>query len=187
MASDSRKLQSGTLNVLGHDEESYEDRSLFFSKVGEPKHETSKEGSSAAFRLVETEEEEDLQPVPTLAECYQMIIAPVANFLDEPEIVIVPDRALYKVPFAALKDESETYLSQTYRIRIVPSLSTLGLIQDSPADYHSQTGALIVGDPDVGDVLYKGRTQKLCRLPFARKEAVIIAELLGAFVRGASN
>ena len=173
------KKTFGRFNVLGNDEESYEDRSLSFSKVGESKHETSKEGSSAAFRPVETEEEEDLQPVPTAAECYKMIIAPVANFLDEPEIVIVPNRALYKVPFAALKDESDIYLSQTYRIRIVPSLSTLGLIQDSPADYHSQTGALVVGDPDVGDVLYKGRIQKLCRLPSARKEAVMIAELLG--------
>ena len=167
-------------NVLPHDQEHYEDRSLLFSKVGDSTHEPSEEGSSEAFRPVETEEEEDLQPVPTLAECYQMIIAPVANFLDEPEIVIVPDRALYKVPFAALKDESEKYLSQNYRIRIVPSLSTLGLIQDSPADYHSQTGALIVGDPDVGDVLYKGRIENPCRLPSARKEAEMIAELLGA-------
>ena len=167
-------------NVLRHDQEHYEDRSLFFSKAGDSTHETSEEGSSEAFRPVETEEEENLQPVPTLAECFQMIIAPVANFLDEPEIVIVPDRALYKVPFAALKDESEKYLSQTYRIRIVPSLSTLGLIQDSPADYHSQTGALIVGDPDVGDVLYKGRNENPCRLPSARKEAEMIAELLGA-------
>ena len=108
-----------------------------------------------------------------------MIIAPVAKFLDKPELVIVPHRSLYKVPFAALKDESEKYLSQTYRIRIVPSLSTLGLIQDSPADYHSQTGALIVGDPDVGDVLYKGCKENPCRLPSARKEAEMIAELLG--------
>ena len=167
-------------NVLRHDEERYEDRSLFFSKAGDPKHETSEEGSTAPFRPVETEEEEDLQLVPTLAECYQMIIAPVANFFDEPEIVIVPDRTLYKVPFAALKDETEKYLSQTYRIRIVPSLSTLGLIQDSPADYHSQTGALIVGDPEVGEVLYKGRIENPCRLPSARKEAEMIAELLGA-------
>ena len=137
-------------------------------------------GSLAAFCLLETEEEEDLQPVPTLAECYQMIIAPVAKFLDEPELMIVPHRSLYKVPFAALKDESEKYLSQTYRIRIVPSLSTLGLIQDSLADYHSQTGALIVGDPDVGEVLYKGQKENPCRLPSTRKEAAIIAELLGA-------
>ena len=167
-------------NVPTHDQQHYEDRSLFFPKVGDSTHKVLEEGSSAAFRPVETEEEENLQPVPTLAECYQMIIAPVANFLDEPEIVIVPDRALYKVPFAALKDESDKYLSQNYRIRIVPSLSTLGLIQDSPADYHSQTGALIVGDPDVGNVLYKGRLENPCRLLSARKEAEMIAELLGA-------
>ena len=168
-------------NVPRHDQEHYEDRSLFFvSKAGDSTHETSEEGSSAAFRLVETEEEENLKPVPTLAECYQMIIAPVADFLNEPEIVIVPDRALYKVPFSALKDESGKYLSQTSRIRIVPSLSTLGLIQDSPADFHSQTGALIVGDPDVGDVLYNGHLENPCRLPSARKEAEMIAELLGA-------
>ena len=166
--------------VLRHDQEHYEDRSLVFSKASDSTQETSEKGSLTAFRPIETEEEENLQPVPTLAECYQMIIAPVANFLDQPEIVIVPDRALYKVPFAALTDESEKCLSQTYRIRIVPSLSTLGIIQDSPADYHSHTGALIVGDPDVGDVLYKGRIQNPCRLPSARKEAEMIAELLGA-------
>ena len=167
-------------NVLHHDQEHYEDRSLFFSKASDPTHETSEEGGSAAFRPVEPEEEEDFQPVPTLAECYQMIIAPVADFLDQSELLIVPDRALYKVPFAALKDESGRYLSQTYRIRIVPSLSTLGLIQDSAADYHSQVGALIVGDPAVGDVLYKGRIENLCRLPSARDEAEMIGELLGA-------
>ena len=167
-------------NVLHQDQEHYEDRSLFFSKSSNSTRETSEEGDSAAFRPVEPEEEENLQPIPTLAECYKMIIAPVAEFLDEAEIVIVPDRALYKVPFAALKDESERYLSQAYRIRIVPSLSTLGLIQDSPADYHSQTGALIVGDPAVGDVVYMGRVENLCRLPSARKEAEMIGELLGA-------
>ena len=161
-------------------QEQCEDRSLLFLNADDSTHKASGEVSSAGFRLLETEEEEDLQPVPSLAECYQMIIAPVAKFLDEPELVIVPHRSLYKVPFAALKEEGEKYLSQTYRIRIIPSLSTLGLIQDSPADYHSQTGALIVGDPDVGDVLYKGRKENPCRLPSARKEAEMIAELLGA-------
>ena len=81
-----------------------------------------------------------------------MIIAPVADLLDEPEIIIVPDRSLYQVPFAALIDEGGKYLSETFRIRIIPSLSTLKHIQDSPADYHCQTGALIVGDPVVGRV-----------------------------------
>ena len=67
--------------------------------------------------------------------CYQWIIAPVADLLTEPEIIIVPDRFLYRVPFAALRDEpAGRYLSEKYRIRIVPSLTTLRLIQECPAD-----------------------------------------------------
>ncbi|XP_078364102.1 tetratricopeptide repeat protein 28-like [Oculina patagonica] len=108
-----------------------------------------------------------------------MIIAPVADLLEEPEIIIVPDRSLYKVPFAALPDETGKYLSETFRIRIVPSLTTLKLIQNSPADYHSQTGALIVGDPDVGKVRYNRRLKNILRLPCAGKEAEMIGELLG--------
>ena len=70
-------------------------------------------------------------------------------------------------------------MSETFRILIVPSLMTLKLIQDSPADYHSQTGALIVGDPSVGEVKYKGYIEKLCPLPCARTEAEMIGRLLG--------
>ena len=162
-------------------QEHCEDRSLSILKASESTREPAKEGSLAVYRLVEDEEEENLQPVSTLAERYKMIIAPVADFLDEPELIIVPERTLYKkVPFAALIDESGNYLSETYRICIVPSLTTLGLIQDSPADYHSQTGALIVGDPDVRDVYYKGCLGVLSRLPAAEEEAEMIGRLIGA-------
>ena len=58
-------------------------------------------------------------------------------------------------------------------------MTTLKLIQDSPADYHSQAGALIVGDPDVGAVHYKGREMSVSRLPCAGNEAVMIGQLLG--------
>ena len=109
-----------------------------------------------------------------------MIIGPVANLLVEPEIVIVPERVLWKVPFSAFKDESEKYLSETFRIRIVPSLTTLKLIQESPEDYHSQTDVLIVGEPRVGQVYHKGCLEKLCPLPGAKEEAEMIARLLGA-------
>ena len=101
------------------------------------------------------------------------------NYLKEREIIIVPDRSLNQVPFAALTDEDGKYLSETFRIRIVPSLTTLKLIQDSPAEYHCQNGALIVGDPDVGRVRYKGRKMKFSRLPCAGNEAVMIGQLLG--------
>ena len=112
--------------------------------------------------------------------CCKMIIAPVADLLTEPEIIIVPDRCSYRVPFAALRDRpAGKYLSETYKIRIVPSLTTLRLIQDCPEDYHSHTGALVVGDPTVGEVLYQGRSKNITPLPCARKEAEMVGRLLG--------
>ena len=129
--------------------------------------------------ILEEDEVENQPPVCTAADVYKMIIAPVADYLNKPEIIILPDRHLYKVPFAALEDESGKCLSESFRIRIVPSLTTLKLIQDSPADYHSQSGVLIVGDPAVGDVLYKGILQHVSRLPFANKEAEMIGKLFG--------
>ena len=74
--------------------------------------------------------------------------------------------------------DSGKYLSETYRIRIVPSLTALKCIQDSPTDYHSQSGVLIVGDPEVGKVYYNGRPTNFKPLPFARKEAEMIGRLL---------
>ena len=129
--------------------------------------------------ILEEDEFENQPPERTAARVYKMIIAPVADYLDEPEIIIVPDRHLYKIPFAALEDESEKCLSESFRIRIVPSLTTLKFIQDSPPNYHSQTGVLIVGNPKVGDVLYKGILQHVSRLPFANNEAEMIGKLFG--------
>ena len=152
-----------------------EDRSLSL----DARHVTpqSQKDSFATLRLVEQDEDDeddkDQEPKPTLSLVYKMIIAPVADLLDEPEILIVPDRSLYKVPFAALKDESGKYLSETFRIRIAPSLTTLKLIQERPTDNCCETPALIVGDPDVSSVI------ELSQLPCARKEAEMIGGMLG--------
>ena len=153
-------------------QEQYEDRSLSPSS-----HECGQED----FRpnVTEDDDENQFHEPPSLSECHKMIIAPVVDLLDEPEIIIVPDGILYKVPFTALKDESGKYLSESFRLRIVPSLMTLKLIQDSPTDYHSQTGALIVGDPQVGHVTYKDKLTRIRPLPCARKEAKMIGRLLG--------
>ena len=128
----------------------------------------------AALRLVELDEDDQEQePRPTLELLYKIFIAPVADLLDEPEILIVPDRSLYKIPFASLKDENGKYLSETFRIRIVPSLTTLNLIQERPATQCNDRSVLIVGDPDVSYV------SEFSQLSFARKEAKMIAEWLG--------
>ena len=137
--------------------------------------------SLAAQRLIEEDDEEIHNSEWNLSLYYKILISPVTDLLEEPEIIVVPDPSLYQVPFPALTDEHGRYLSETFRIRIVPSLTTLKLIQDSPADYHSQSqrGALIVGDPDVGAVYYKGNVMSFSSLPCAGKEAVMIGKLLG--------
>ena len=135
--------------------------------------------SLAVPRLIEEDDEEIHNSEWNLSLYYKILISPVTDLLEEPEIIVVPDRSLYQVPFPALTDEHGRYLSETFRVRIVPSLTTLKLIQDSPADYHSQTGALIVGDPDVGAVYYKGNVVSFSSLPCAGKEAVMIGKLLG--------
>ena len=160
-------------------QEQCEDRSLFSSYVSSlAKCHAPHEGSTETLRLVEEDKD-----TPTLADGYNMIVAPVADLLEEPEIIIIPDPLLYGIPFAALTNdkvnEEKKYLSDTKRIRVVPSLTTLKLIQLSSDDYHSETGALIIGDPEVRDVYYRGELFKLEQLPAARKEAQMIGRLLG--------
>ena len=117
------------------------------------------------------EKHEEDGVVSSLSLCYKLFIVPVYDLLQEPEVIIVPDRNLYKVPFAALSEKEGTqYLSETHRIRVIPSLTTLKIIQDSPEDYHSNTGALIIGNPKVDG---------LQPLPGAREEAEMIRRLVG--------
>ena len=164
-------------------QEHCEDRSLFPSNIAYVKHASPWDGDEpAVLRPVEEDGDDESQYVdpPNLSQCYKMIIGPVVDLLVEPEIIIVPDSVLCKVPFSAFKDENDKYLSETFRIRIAPSLTTLRLIQESPEDYHSQTGVLIVGEPKIGQVFHKGRRVKLCPLPGAKEEAEMVARLLGA-------
>ena len=156
-------------------EELCEDRSLH---CFQPESKSHGEGSNEGWRTG-NQSKDNQGPKMNLPICYKLIIAPVMKFLEGPEIVIVPDRTLYSIPFAALTDESGKYLSETFRIRVVPSLTTLKLIIESPADYHCQTGALIVGNPDVGEVHFKGCLTNITRLPCAEKEARMVGEKLG--------
>ena len=160
-------------------QEQCEDRSLFSSYTNQLTNESNLEDSLSSLRLSLDEEEENTDPEPpTLFQVYNMLIAPVSDLLEGSEIIVVPDRCFFQVPFAALHDESNRYLSDSFRIRIVPSLTTLKLILDSPAGSHSETGALIVGEPRVTDVYFKGELGYLCPLPGAKAEAEMIARLL---------
>ena len=166
-------------HVLLH--EQCEDRSLFSSYTSQLTNESNLEDSLSSLRPCEdvyVEEENTHPEPPTLSQIYKMLIDPVWDLLEGSEIIVVPDRCFFRVPFAALHDESNHFLSDSFRIRIVPSLTTLKLILDSPADSHSETGALIVGEPRVTDVYFKGVLRYLCPLPGAKGEAEMIARLL---------
>ena len=58
---------------------------------------------------------------------------------------------------------------------MIPSLTSLKLITNSPAGYHRKTGVLLVGDPWVQEVVIPG--QKLEQLPCARKEVQMIGRI----------
>ena len=111
---------------------------------------------------------------------YDAVIGPVANELKGDELLIIPDGLLGLVPFAAFVDKDSKYLSETFKIRIAPSLTTLKLIKDCPENYHFKSGALLVGNPcfeEITDLLGIPWFQPL---PHAEKEVQMIGEIINA-------
>ena len=104
------------------------------------------------------------------------MVSPVANLIRGNEVTIVPDGPLFLTPFAAFMDKNSNYLSDTFRIRLVPTLSTLKILAECPQQTHSTTGALLVGDPWLGNVRIRGKPPK--ELANAKKEVEMIGELL---------
>lgn len=97
------------------------------------------------------------------------------------DLIIVPDEELHRVPFVALRDENNESLAEKHRIRVLPSLSIMKEIFECPSGYHNQKGAVVVGDPDVGLVRFKGRQEPvlITRLEQANEEAREIAKMVG--------
>ena len=101
---------------------------------------------------------------------YDAVIGPIEDLLDGDELIVVPDGALSKAPWAAL--------SETLRIRTVPSLTSLKVITDSPIEYHSKSGALLVGDPCLKKITDKQGNPIYDPLKYARMEVEMIGEIL---------
>ena len=108
----------------------------------------------------------------SLQTSYNVVINPIRDLLHSDEVVIVPQGPLCLAPYAAFMDLKSKYLCETFKIRLLPSLSRLRLIQNCPADWHSKTGALLVGDPWVQEVTTLGQ------LEWAEKEVQMIGKIL---------
>ena len=143
-----------------------EDRSL-----GDPSDKKLAEERSSKTRSYSSSFE-----TKSLQTLYNVVIDPIRDLLQGDEVVIVPQGPLCLAPYAAFMDLKSKYLCETFRIRLLPSLSSLQLIQNCSADWHSKTGALLVGDPWVQEVVYEGMTPE--QLEWAEKEVQMIGEIL---------
>ena len=110
--------------------------------------------------------------IKSLQTFYNVVIDPIRDLIQGDEVVIVPEETLCLAPYAAFMDLKSKYLCETFRIRLLPSLSSLQLIQNCSADWHSKTGVLLVGDPWVQEVT------TLEQLEWAKKEVQMIGEIL---------
>ena len=109
---------------------------------------------------------------------YNIFIKPIADLVQGSELVIVPDGPLWLAPYAAFKDSDSKYLCESFRIRLIPSLTRLKMIADCTEGYHCTTGALLVGDPWVAEVTDSRGTKLLEQLEFAKQEVEMIGEIL---------
>ena len=101
---------------------------------------------------------------------YNVIIGPIADLLEGDQLIVVPDGPLCFAPYSAL--------SESIRIRIVPSLSALKLITGATEDFHCKSGALLLRDPSLEEVTNMAGEPFWEPLPFAREEVEMIGDLL---------
>ena len=106
----------------------------------------------------------------SLQPLYEVLLGPIADLLQGNELIVVPDGPFCLAPYSAL--------SESIRIRTIPSLTAFNVIVGAPDDFHSKTGALIVGDPWLKEVTNKKGEPILQQLPCAKQEVEMIGHLL---------
>ncbi|XP_068753648.1 uncharacterized protein [Montipora capricornis] len=108
--------------------------------------------------------------VHSLKPLYDVLVSPIAEFLQGDDLVFVPDGHFCLAPFSALSD--------SVKIRAIPSLTALKLITIAPDDFQGKNEALLVGDPCLKEVTYRTGEPMYAQLPCAKKEVDMIGELL---------
>ena len=117
-------------------------------------------------------------------ELYALLIRPVRRFLpsdtDHP-VVIVPNRSLWYLPFAALAPQKGTRMIDELLLTYANSEATWRLAAGRPRAYNQLTArAWVVGNPTVsGKMTVCGNEVEFADLPGAKKEAEEIANLFG--------
>ncbi|XP_068683098.1 tetratricopeptide repeat protein 28-like [Montipora foliosa] len=108
--------------------------------------------------------------VNSLQPLYDVLVSPIADLLQGDDLVFVPDGPFCLAPFSALSD--------SVRIRAIPSLTALKVITSAPDYFQSKNEALLVGDPCLKEVTWGKGEPMYKQLPCAKKEVDMIGELL---------
>ena len=101
-----------------------------------------------------------------------------------PEVVIIPDSYVNLMPLVALFNKSsQEFLGNRYRFRIMPSLLTMGVLNQMPPVVvrvpQDSRRFCVVGNPTIPTFTYQGETWNLGKLPFATEEAEWVSHILG--------
>ncbi|NJN86828.1 MAG: CHAT domain-containing protein [Leptolyngbyaceae cyanobacterium SL_7_1] len=109
-----------------------------------------------------------------LQQLHQILIEPIADLLpDDPNqrVIVVPQEALFLVPFAALQAADGQYLVERHTLLTTSAIQVLELSQQRSSAFNAAQTAVVVGNPHP-------MPASLTALPYAEVEAEAIAQLL---------
>jgi CHAT domain-containing protein/Tfp pilus assembly protein PilF len=131
-----------------------------------------KEKVSTYLSLISTNSEPDEQR-KLATELYKTLISPIKDKLDEnKEICIIPDKVLFRLPFAALF--SDKYLIEEYKIFYAPSANVFSICSKKAEKLGLQISETLLG---VGNPTFDQNAFKdLSPLPSAKQEITEITK-----------
>ena len=99
------------------------------------------------------------------------------------DVIFIPDSYINVLPLVALFNKaSQQFLGDSYRFRIMPSLLSMGILdQMPPVEVHVPRDGnkfCVVGNPAIPTFSVKGKTWSLGKLPFATEEAQWVSYIL---------
>ena len=100
------------------------------------------------------------------------------------EFIVIPDSVTHLLPFSPLMNKHNwQFFGDKYRIRVVPSFLSLLVMSitsnpvvEIPGD---KSDFLIAGNPTIPPFMYDSVQWNLGRLPYAEKEAISVASIIG--------
>jgi CHAT domain-containing protein/Tfp pilus assembly protein PilF len=103
---------------------------------------------------------------------------------DKKQIIIIPDRELWELPFQALQNAKGQYLLEKYSVSYAPSLTVLSEMMKSSQDFATQPTVLAFGNPTIGDETQKrvnaiNRNEQLGPIPEAEDEVRGLSQFYG--------